>query len=87
MNDHTDIRRDLEPGTPDELVLLAARLEQRRPLPNPGFRGRLRRHVVARSERSIAPRRLRVLLAGYAGGGIFLLAVGALSAAGFGPLH
>jgi hypothetical protein len=86
MNDLPDIRHDLEPGTPDELIQLAERLRDARPLPKPAFRGELRRRLVARSEHLVAPPRLRVLITRYAAAGTALLIVGAVSAAGAGPL-
>ena len=81
MNDPRDIRDDLEAGTPDELIRLAERLEAQRPLPAPGFRGDLRRHLLARA----APRRLHARIAAFAGSGGALLALAFASAAGAGP--
>jgi hypothetical protein len=84
--DPHDIRNDLEPDTPEELVLLAERLRDSRPLPNPVFRGQLRRHLEARSRPSRTPARLRALIAGYGAAGTLLLVIGTVSAAGAGPL-
>jgi hypothetical protein len=86
VSDRFDIRQDLEPGTPEELVQLGERLLDRRPLPDPVFRGELRRLLVARSQRSRSPERVRVLIARYAAAGATLLIIGAASAAGAGPL-
>ena len=86
MNDHRSLNDGLEPGTPEDLVRLAERLHHERPLPNPEFRGRLRRLLLASSERLSAPGRLRALIAGYATAGTLLLLAGAVSAAGAGPL-
>jgi len=80
-----DIRLDLEPGAPDELIALAARLTGERPVPTAGFRGALRRRLVDAAGRP-RPQRLWALIAGFAGSGTMLLFVGALSAAGVGPL-
>ena len=82
MNERCDIRDDLEPGSSDDLLRLAARLEAQRPLPAPAFRGRLRRQLLAQA----APRGLGARIAAFAGSGFGLLAVAALSAAGVGPL-
>ena len=80
------LRDDLEPGMPDELIILAERLRDARPLPNPGFRGQLLRRLEARSEHAIAPAGVRVLIARCAASGLALLIVGAVSASGVGPL-
>jgi hypothetical protein len=86
MSGPRDIRDDLEPDAPDELVRLAERLEHERPVPSAAFRGDLRRHLMAGHPESARPARLRALIAGYASAGAVLLLVGALSAAGTGPL-
>jgi hypothetical protein len=80
-----NIRDDLEPGAAEDLVALAERLRDERPLPSPAFRGQLRRRLLARP-RTHAPAGLWALIAGYAGAGTLLLLAGALSAAGLGPL-
>lgn len=81
-----DIRSDLEPDAPDELVRLAERLQRERPVPAAGFRGELRRLLLAGGASHARPRRLRALITGYATGGSLLLLAGALSAVGVGPL-
>jgi hypothetical protein len=86
MTESRDIRADLEPDVPDDVVQLAERLERERPVPSAAFRGDLRRHLLAGGPRPARPARLRVLITGYAGAGAFLLLIGALSAAGTGPL-
>jgi hypothetical protein len=86
MTQPHDIRNDLGPDASDDLIALAQRLELACPLPDPGFRGRLRRHLVARSERVRTPTRVRRLITGYATAGSVLLVVGAAGAAGAGPL-
>lgn len=80
------IRDDLEPGVPQELVRLAERLERERPVPSAGFRGSLRRQLLAGGAAYARPARLRLLIAAYAGAGSVLLLTGAASAAGIGPL-
>lgn len=86
MTERRDIRLDLEPGTPDELVSLAERLERERPVPAAGFRGELRRRLLFGADARSRPARLRLLIAGYAAAGSLLLLVGAASVAGVGPL-
>jgi hypothetical protein len=81
-----DIRGDLEPGAPEELILLAERLSHERPVPAAAFRGTLRRRLVPGTVPHTRPARLRLLIAGYAGAGSTLLLIGAASAAGIGPL-
>lgn len=86
MSERRDIRLDLEPDTPEELIRLAERLEQERPVPTAAFRGDLRRRVLAGDLTYSRPARLRLLIAGYASAGSALLLIGAASAAGIGPL-
>jgi hypothetical protein len=86
VTDARDIRVDLEPGTPEELISLAERLERERPVPSAGFRGQLRRQLLADEVPRSRPARLRLLITGYAGTGSLMLLLGAMSAAGIGPL-
>lgn len=86
MSERRDIRQDLEPGAPDELVRLAERLEHERPVPAASFRGELRRQLLFGMDARTRPARLRLLIAGYAGAGSLLLLAGAASVAGVGPL-
>jgi len=79
------IRDDLMPDPPDHIIALAERLEHARPVPTAAFRGALRRHLLSGAVRS-RPARLRLLITGYASAGTALLAIGAASAAGLGPL-
>jgi hypothetical protein len=84
--DSRDIRYDLEPDAPQELIRLAEQLRDERPLPNPTFRGELGRRLEARSHRVRPPARVRLLIARYATAGTVLLLLGTASAAGAGPL-
>jgi hypothetical protein len=84
MSDVRDIREDLEPGESPEVVQLAERLLAARPVPRAAFRGDLGRRLRSRSPRMRA--RLRLVIAGYAASGALLLMVGAIGAAGGGPL-
>jgi len=86
VNPGQDIRADLEPDVPEELIRLAERLERERPVPSAAFRGDLRRRLLAGAPLRPRPARLRLLITGYATGGFLLLLVGALSAGGAGPL-
>lgn len=86
MSPERDIRSDLQPDVPDDLVLLAARLDRQRPVPSAAFRGDLRRRLIATGATHRRPARLRMLIGGYASTGSFLLLVGAASVAGLGPL-
>jgi hypothetical protein len=86
VSERRDIRQDLEPGTPDELVELAERLERERPVPAAAFRGELRRRLLSGVDAGMRPARLRLLIAAYAGAGSLLLLAGAASVAGVGPL-
>ena len=81
-----DIRSDLEADAPDDLVRLAERLQRDRPIPAAQFRGELRRRLLAGERRDDRPARLVMLIRAYALSGAVLLLVGALSAAGAGPL-
>jgi hypothetical protein len=77
----------LEPGLEaterKDLAETARLLGHARPLPRPGFRGRLARELRARPSN---PQRMRVLINAYAGSGLVLLAVVAVGLAGVGPL-
>jgi hypothetical protein len=86
MTDPYDIRNDLEPGIDEDLVVLADRLRNARPLPRPAFRGDLGRHLAARSRPRFTAAGVRALIAANAFAGILLLCIGTVSAAGVGPL-
>jgi len=86
MNERHDIRADLEPGAPEDIVRLAEHLLDARPLPSPGFRGALRRRLEARSHRVQPPALIRARIARFATAGTLLLLIGTVSAAGAGPL-
>jgi hypothetical protein len=76
-----------EPLSPEDHEL-GERLRQDRPLPHPGFRSMLRNRLLseAGTTSAPAPRRLRLLIATYASGGLALLAVAAVGVFGAGPL-
>ena len=86
MTMRRDLRADLEPDAPDELLLLAERLERDRPVPSAAFRGVLRRRLLAGQSAPTRPTRLGWLITGYAGAGSALLLLALASAAGVGPL-
>lgn len=77
-------------GTPpDERLALkpvAQRLLDERPVPSAMFRGELRRSLLGAGRAVGRPARLRLQIALYGCGGLTLLAAGASSAAGLGPL-
>lgn len=81
-----DHERDLGAGTPAELIALAERLDRERPVPSAAFRGELRRGLLLHAGARGRPTRLRALIVGSAGAGSLLLAIGAASVAGIGPL-
>jgi hypothetical protein len=65
---------------------LAQRLVAMRPTPAPAYRGALRRRLVALGPPAPRPANLGRLTRLYAAGGFVLVLIGALSAAGIGPL-
>jgi len=88
--DPDQIRRDLspelEPGEAERMVAVGMRLADARPLPEPNFRGELRRRLAgAQAGGAVAPRRVRALAASYALSGLLLLAVAVAGVAGGGP--
>lgn len=92
MNRESDIRQELEPGLEpadaDAIASVAGRLDRERPVPRPAFRGETGRYLLAEVESPphSRPRRLKLLLAGYAGSGCLLLAVAVIGLLGGGPL-
>ena len=70
-----------------DLDQVAERLVAERPIPTPGFRANLRRHLLTGAHgHHPAPRRLRLLIGAYAGSGAALLLVVAVGVLGAGPL-
>jgi hypothetical protein len=70
-----------------ELNDLSRRLTIERPVPSAGFRGELRRRLLASAGRAEpSPGRVRLMIAAYAGSGLALLVVAAIGVAGAGPL-
>lgn len=82
MHDPDDIRADLDS---EALRSLAERLARERPVPRAAFRGELRRRLLGAGMPFSRPRRLRLLIAAYAGSGTAVLAVAAVGLAGVGP--
>jgi hypothetical protein len=82
MHDADDTRADLET---DGLRPLVERLVRERPVPRAAFRGELGRRLLAAGTPFSRPRRLRLLIAAYAGFGTALLAVAAFGLASLGP--
>ena len=81
-----DNAENFEPDDRAELAALEARLEDERPVPQPAFRGDLRRQLLDLNAAPVPVPRLRLVIAVYASCGALLLAVAALGTAGAGPL-
>lgn len=81
----TPSRNDPQGELDPETDAIVARLEAERPIPHPTFRGALRRHLAAIPTSASVPRRLRLLITGYAAGGLALLAIAAIGVVGAGP--
>jgi hypothetical protein len=83
------IRRDLpglDPAETERMVEIGMRLSTARPLPDPNFRGELRRRLEgAQAPGPMAPRRVWALAASYLLTGLLLLAVAGAGVAGSGP--
>lgn len=92
MTHESNLRADLEPGLMEpevaSLMPVAERLERERPVPRPSWRGDTGRYLTSEVETTGQPRpkRFRLLVAGYAGSGMLLLAVALVGVAGAGPL-
>jgi hypothetical protein len=86
MTNFDDLRDDLEPGTEDELLVLADRLRRTRPVPRAAFRGHLARHLETLRKPGLSMVRVRLLIASYTVAGTVLLGLGTLGAARLGPL-
>jgi hypothetical protein len=70
-----------------ELTEVEDLLARERPVPAPGFRGRLKRHLLtAGAPMRDRPKHLRGLVAACATSGSALLAVAVVGVAGIGPL-
>lgn len=84
MSSPRDIRDDLEPGAGEDLVRLAERLRDERPIPSPVFRGELGRRLARQRQSRLSTRVARRLIAAYATAGTALMAIAALGASGHG---
>jgi hypothetical protein len=81
-----DLPSDLEPAEAERMVAVGMQLSAARPLPDPNFRGELRRRLAgAQASGAPAPGRVRALAAAYALSGLLLLAVAGVGVAGGGP--
>jgi len=84
-----DLPAELSDAERRELAATGVRLQAERPLPNPNFRGELRRGLLGASAASRRPSMglgtVRALSASYACFGIVLLAIAAAGVAGTGP--
>jgi hypothetical protein len=74
---------DIDPELTAHERALAEDLHAGRPVPAPGFRGALGRHLLERDPGyRTRPDRLRLIVSGYLGAGAVLLALGVLQATG-----
>jgi hypothetical protein len=81
-----DLPSDLEPAEVERAIELGLQLSAARPLPDPNFRGELRRQLAgAQAAGAVAPRRVRALATSYVLSGLLLLAVAGAGVAGGGP--
>lgn len=85
MEDHFEVDPELPPEERGALAELAARLERERPLPAPGFRGELRRRLLAPQRAPSWALRWQPLAASYLSLGALCLAIAAAGVAGAGP--
>ena len=69
----------------ERLAPVSDRLDAERPLPQPAFRGELRRMLLRRVRPARSRRHVRALITAYAGSGLCLLAIAALGVGGTGP--
>jgi hypothetical protein len=68
-----------------ELNDVAGHLSAKRAVPRPGFRGDLRRRLLADGEPDSVPAGLRRRIAAFAGAGTALVAIAAIGLVGAGP--
>lgn len=82
-----DLPSDLEGSERKTLSVLGVRLTARRAVPNPAFRGDLRRRLgdLGRGRRGQRVEAVHALVASYVASGLLLLVVGAAGLAGIGP--
>ena len=69
-----------------DLNLITERLERERPVPAAGFRGELRRHLLASRADRRAQDRARFAILAYATGGTALMLIAVVGVLGAGPL-
>jgi hypothetical protein len=86
MSDPGETAPDTEPATDEDLASLGAYLRDARPQPSSTFRQRLLRTLEYGALRDSQPEDVWPLIIRYAAAGAVLLAIGAISAAGAGPL-
>ncbi len=84
MNEHN--ANTTEPEDRGELHALEVQLAAARPAPPARFRGALRRRLTALGPPQARPPHLWRTATLYAAAGVLLMAIGALSVAGIGPL-
>jgi hypothetical protein len=82
-----ELETSIHPDQRRVLYRVAERLERERPLPNPAFKGELRRKLaeLGLAPRRWQPERLRLQVAAYLAAGLALLALAAIGLSGIGP--
>jgi hypothetical protein len=85
---HRDFEQDLAPEVEgeerQELIAMAVRLTEQRPVPRPGLRSAIRARLLG-GGRPVARSRIGALIFGYATSGALLLAVALVGLVGVGP--
>jgi hypothetical protein len=79
-----DLEADVKGEERQELLALASRLTEHRPVPRPGLRSAIRSRLSG-GVRPAPRSRIAALIFGYATSGALLLAVAAIGLAGIGP--
>ena len=79
-----DLGSDIGAEERAELLALAARLTEQRPVPSPGLRSRARSGLLG-GGRGVPRSRVAAVVFGYAASGALLLAIAAVGLVGIGP--
>lgn len=84
-HDHIRAHHPQDPADDPALTGIARRLEDERPLPDPTFRGGLRRHLLDASQRAAGIPGARRLAASCGASGLWLFGIVLAGIAGVGP--
>ena len=79
-----DLGSEVEEEDREELLALAVRLSEQRPVPRAGWRGAIRARLLGRGTRA-SRSRVGALIFGYAASGALLLVIAAAGLVGLGP--